>query len=200
RPRPSPPRPRRHGALDGGPRLRLHRVDVRYPEPRPLPRPGGLRTGQLHADAPVVEDAGGLVGVRPAFRKSLGLEYTSIPETKSFRRNAARNIIPLASSRIGWVHRGVPGSASASRQHTTVDSWRITENHMPSEKQVVETIEKIGADMSGFIAGSLVDMESGLTLGAKSMRSDFDLSVASAYNSELVKQKLKIMRALNLKS
>jgi len=71
---------------------------------------------------------------------------------------------------------------------------------MPSEKQVVETIEKIGADMSGFIAGSLVDMESGLTLGAKSMRSDFDLSVASAYNSELVKQKLKIMRALNLKS
>ncbi len=71
---------------------------------------------------------------------------------------------------------------------------------MPSEKQIVETIEKIAADMSGFIAASLVDMESGLTLGAKSMRSDFDLSVASAYNSELVKQKMKIMRALNLKS
>ncbi len=30
-------------------------------------------------------------------------------------------------------------------------------------------------------------------------RGDFDLTVASAYNSELVKQKLKIMRALNLK-
>lgn len=71
---------------------------------------------------------------------------------------------------------------------------------MPSEKQIVETIEKIAADMSGFIAASLVDMESGLTLGAKSMRSDFDLSVASAYNSELVKQKMKIIRALNLKS
>ncbi len=71
---------------------------------------------------------------------------------------------------------------------------------MPTEKQILETIEKIAADMSGFIAASLVDMESGLTLGAKSNRADFDLGVASAYNSELVKQKLKIIRALNLKS
>lgn len=71
---------------------------------------------------------------------------------------------------------------------------------MPTEKQVVETIDKIAADMSGFVAAALVDMESGLTLGAKSRRSDFDLSVASAYNSELVKQKVKIVRALNLKS
>ena len=71
---------------------------------------------------------------------------------------------------------------------------------MPSEKQIQEALDKIAADMSGFIAASLVDMESGLTLGTKSMRSDFDLSVASAYNSELVKQKMKIVRALNLKS
>lgn len=71
---------------------------------------------------------------------------------------------------------------------------------MPTEKQIVEALDKIASDMSGFIAACLVDMESGLTLGAKSHRSDFDLSVASAYNSELVKQKIKIMRALNLKS
>ena len=71
---------------------------------------------------------------------------------------------------------------------------------MATEKQIHEVIDKIAADMSGFIAASLVDMESGLTLGAKSNRSDFDLGVASAYNSELVKQKLKIIRALNLKS
>jgi hypothetical protein len=69
-----------------------------------------------------------------------------------------------------------------------------------TEKQIVETLDKIASEISGFIAASLVDMESGLTLGAKSLRSDFDLSIASAYNSELVKQKLKIMRALNLKS
>jgi hypothetical protein len=45
-----------------------------------------------------------------------------------------------------------------------------------------------------------VDLESGMTLAAKSNRSEFDLTVASAYNSELVKQKMKIMKALNLKS
>ena len=71
---------------------------------------------------------------------------------------------------------------------------------MPTEKQIVEVLDKIAADMSGFIAASVVDMESGLTLGTKSYRSDFDLSIASAYNSELVKQKMKIVRALNLKA
>ena len=71
---------------------------------------------------------------------------------------------------------------------------------MATEKQIAETLDKISSEMSGFIAASLVDMESGLTLGAKSNRADFDLSVASAYNSELVKQKMKIMRTLNLKS
>lgn len=71
---------------------------------------------------------------------------------------------------------------------------------MATEKQINEVLDKIAADMSGFIAASVVDMESGLTLGTKTHRTDFDLSVASAYNSELVKQKMKIVRALNLKS
>jgi len=59
---------------------------------------------------------------------------------------------------------------------------------MANEKTLLEVINKI------------VDLESGMTLAAKSNRADFDLSVASAYNSELVKQKLKIMQALKLKS
>lgn len=71
---------------------------------------------------------------------------------------------------------------------------------MNTEKKIADILDKIAADMSGFIAASVVDMESGLTLGTKTQRTDFDLSVASAYNSELVKQKIKIMRALNLKS
>ncbi|MGE0546268.1 MAG: hypothetical protein AB7R00_04375 [Kofleriaceae bacterium] len=50
------------------------------------------------------------------------------------------------------------------------------------------------------MAASLVDTESGMTLGLKSARPDFDLAAASAYNSEMVKQKLKIMKALNLKT
>jgi len=71
---------------------------------------------------------------------------------------------------------------------------------MPSEKQIVETFEKIAADIPGFIAASLVDLDSGMTLGLKSTRPEFDLAAASAYNSEMVKQKLKIMKSLNLKT
>jgi hypothetical protein len=71
---------------------------------------------------------------------------------------------------------------------------------MPAEKQIVESFEKIAAEIPGFIAASLVDLESGMTLGTKTIRGDFDLAAASAYNSEMVKQKQKIMRALSLKT
>lgn len=71
---------------------------------------------------------------------------------------------------------------------------------MPSEKQIVEAFEKVASETPGFMAASLVDTESGMTLGLKSMRPDFDLAAASAYNSEIVKQKLKVMRALNIRT
>ena len=69
---------------------------------------------------------------------------------------------------------------------------------MPSEKELSEVLEKLQVDASGFIAASIVDLDSGMTLAAKSLRPDFDLTAASAYNSELVKQKLKIMHTLGL--
>jgi hypothetical protein len=71
---------------------------------------------------------------------------------------------------------------------------------MASEKTILDAIAKIEADVNGVIATAAVDLESGMTLAAKSNRGEFDLAVASAYNSELVKQKLKIMRALNLQT
>jgi predicted regulator of Ras-like GTPase activity (Roadblock/LC7/MglB family) len=69
---------------------------------------------------------------------------------------------------------------------------------MASEKQLLDVLEKIQTDANGFIAASVVDLDSGMTLAVRSARSDFDLTAASAYNSELVKQKLKIMRTLGL--
>ncbi|HEV8549125.1 MAG TPA: hypothetical protein VGQ57_08855 [Polyangiaceae bacterium] len=69
---------------------------------------------------------------------------------------------------------------------------------MAREKELLEGLEKIQHDASGFIAASLVDLESGMTLAVKAVRPDFDLTAASAYNSELVKQKLKIMATLGL--
>lgn len=71
---------------------------------------------------------------------------------------------------------------------------------MPAEKQIVEGFEKVASEIPGYIAAALVDIDSGMTLGMKSLRNDFDLTAASAYNSEMVKQKQKIMRALNLKT
>ena len=71
---------------------------------------------------------------------------------------------------------------------------------MANEKTFLEMFSKIESDVSGVVAAAVVDLESGMTLAAKSNRADFDLAVASAYNSELVKQKMKIMKTLNLKS
>ena len=71
---------------------------------------------------------------------------------------------------------------------------------MPNEKEVNEALEHFTNEIPGFIGASLVDLDSGMTLAVRSARPDFDLAVASAYNSELVKQKLKIMKALNLKT
>jgi len=71
---------------------------------------------------------------------------------------------------------------------------------MANEKALLDVIAKIEADVNGVVATAVVDLDSGMTLAAKSNRSDFDLAVASAYNSELVKQKMKIMKALNLKA
>lgn len=71
---------------------------------------------------------------------------------------------------------------------------------MANEKTLLDAIGKIEGDVNGVIASAVVDLESGMTLAAKSNRAEFDLTVASAYNSELVKQKMKIMRALNLKT
>jgi hypothetical protein len=71
---------------------------------------------------------------------------------------------------------------------------------MANEKEANESFERFAAEIPGFIGASLVDLDSGMTLAVKSVRPEFDLGVASAYNSELVKQKLKIMKALNLKT
>jgi hypothetical protein len=71
---------------------------------------------------------------------------------------------------------------------------------MANEKVLMDVFTKIEADVNGVIATAVVDLESGMTLAAKTNRPEFDLAVASAYNSELVKQKMKIMKALNLKS
>lgn len=71
---------------------------------------------------------------------------------------------------------------------------------MASEKEILAALDRIQADIPGFIAASMVDLDSGMTLAVKSARSDFDLAAASAFNSEIIKQKFKTIKALGLKS
>src|SRR5262245_20570029 len=71
---------------------------------------------------------------------------------------------------------------------------------MPTDNEITDALSKMESEIAGFIGASVVDLESGMTLGVRSTRSDFDLTAASAYNSEIIKQKMKVMKALNLKS
>ncbi len=71
---------------------------------------------------------------------------------------------------------------------------------MATEKDYVDFFNKVDTEIAGLIAVSVVDLESGMTLAVRSNRQDFDLSTASAFNSEMVKMKLKTMKALGLTS
>lgn len=61
-------------------------------------------------------------------------------------------------------------------------------------------VDDIAKEVNGFIGCSVVDLNSGMALASRSDRPDFDLEIASAYNSEMVKGKFKTMRALGLDS
>lgn len=61
-------------------------------------------------------------------------------------------------------------------------------------------IEAIQNDVTGFIGATIVDLDSGMSLSSRSAVANFDLDVASAYNSEMVKGKFKTMKALGLDS
>lgn len=55
-------------------------------------------------------------------------------------------------------------------------------------------------DIRGFIAASVVDMDTGMTLASQTNQAGFDLEMASAYNSEMVKLKLKTIEAVGIQT
>jgi CheY-like chemotaxis protein len=65
---------------------------------------------------------------------------------------------------------------------------------------VTEMLSKIASEIAGFIAASVVDLESGMTLAVRTTRSDFDLAASSSYDSGIVRHEIEAMKALNLKS
>ncbi len=71
---------------------------------------------------------------------------------------------------------------------------------MATQAEMNQLIENIQADISGMLGASVVDLETGMPLASKSTAPAFDLEVASAYNSEMVKAKNKTIRVLNIQS
>jgi predicted regulator of Ras-like GTPase activity (Roadblock/LC7/MglB family) len=69
---------------------------------------------------------------------------------------------------------------------------------MTTQDELNTLIADIAHDINGFIGASVVDLESGMPLASSSVRPDFDLDVASAYNSEIVKNKMRTIEALGL--
>ncbi len=53
-------------------------------------------------------------------------------------------------------------------------------------------------EIDGAIGVALVDYESGMCLGTSGGRAGFDLEVAAAGNSEVIRAKLKVMQSLGL--
>lgn len=59
-------------------------------------------------------------------------------------------------------------------------------------------LNSLAEDLNGFIGASIVDLDTGMSLASVSKYPDFDLDVAAAYNSEMVKAKFKTMDALSI--
>ncbi|MBP3977174.1 hypothetical protein [Microbacterium sp. BLY] len=69
---------------------------------------------------------------------------------------------------------------------------------MATQDELNTLLADIKHDVNGFIGASIVDLESGLPLASSSVRPDFDLEVASAFNSEIVKNKRRTIEALGI--
>lgn len=67
-------------------------------------------------------------------------------------------------------------------------------NHADIQK----TIDSIVAGIPTLIAVAIVEIESGMSLGSVSKDPSFDPDIASAYNAEVIKQKMSAMHALGI--
>lgn len=61
-------------------------------------------------------------------------------------------------------------------------------------------VSELGDSINGFIGASVVDLDTGMALASNVSQQGFDLEMASAYNSEMVKAKLKTIQVLNIQT
>ena len=61
-----------------------------------------------------------------------------------------------------------------------------------------QTVQGILAELPTLLAVAVVETETGMPLASHANISDFDIETAAAYNTEVVKSKLKALQALKL--
>jgi len=61
-----------------------------------------------------------------------------------------------------------------------------------------DTVKGILADLPTLVAVAVVETETGMPLASHANIADFDIETAAAYNTEVVKSKLKAIQALKL--
>lgn len=66
------------------------------------------------------------------------------------------------------------------------------------ETSINKVLQTIASELTGTIGISIVEVATGMSLSALVVKPGFDLSVAAAYNAEVVKQKMKAIQALKL--
>ncbi|WP_211208345.1 hypothetical protein [Corynebacterium lubricantis] len=71
---------------------------------------------------------------------------------------------------------------------------------MSRQQEYKVALDGIANDLDGFLGASLVDATTGMALASRAGSADFDLNVAAAYNSEMLKSKKRTLKALNLES
>ena len=69
---------------------------------------------------------------------------------------------------------------------------------MAQQEQLNDFMNNLAEDINGFIGASVVDLGTGMSLASISRVANFDLDVAAAYNSEMVKAKYNTIRALGI--
>ena len=66
---------------------------------------------------------------------------------------------------------------------------------MPSPKQIVQDVL---TQLPNLLAVAVVEVETGMPLASHATTPDFDIDTAAAYNTEVVKSKLKAIAALKI--
>ncbi len=67
----------------------------------------------------------------------------------------------------------------------------------PAAASLASTLDRVVAEAPGLIAASFVDLASGTTLVSRCQRSGFDISVAGALASAILRHRLRVIRAFN---